>query len=88
MLSNQVLHKTVQDIRRITELEGSVWDLRGTCLVMTNEKQTALYKKATLDVVVHVHQVADGAYFVGDVGPLNLSPSQIRTCGFPAYGSS
>ena len=20
--------------------------------------------------------------------PLNLSPSQIRTCGFPAYGSS
>ena len=47
MLSNQVLHKTVQDIRRITELEGSVWDLRGTCLVMTNEKQTALYKKVS-----------------------------------------
>ena len=42
MLSNQVLHKTIQDIRRITELECSVWDMQGTCLVMTNEKQTTL----------------------------------------------
>ena len=28
----------------------------------------ALRRNSTLDVVVHVHQVADGAYFVGDVG--------------------
>lgn len=42
MLSNQVLHKTVQDIHRITGLESSVWDMDGTCLVMTNKKQTKL----------------------------------------------
>lgn len=45
MLSNQVLHKTVQDIRRITELEVSVWDIHAACLVMTNEKQTMLDKQ-------------------------------------------
>ena len=28
----------------------------------------ALRRNSTLDVVVHVHQVADGAYIVGDVG--------------------
>lgn len=48
MLINQVLHKTVQDIRRITGFECSVWDLSGTCLVMTNEKQTLLEKQVAL----------------------------------------
>lgn len=37
MLSNQILHKTVQDIKRITGLACAVWDMKGICLVMTNE---------------------------------------------------
>lgn len=38
VLSNQILHRTAQDIREITGLECSVWDVRGTCLVRTSEK--------------------------------------------------
>ena len=38
MLSNQILHRTAQDIREITGLECSVWDVRGACLVRTSEK--------------------------------------------------
>ena len=38
MLSNQILHKAVQDIKRITGLECAVWSLQGKCMVMTNEK--------------------------------------------------
>ena len=36
--------------------------------VVGSRQTEALRRKSTLDVVVHVHQVADGAYFVGDVG--------------------
>lgn len=42
MLSNQILHKTIQDIQCITQMESSVWDTQGTCLVRTSERQTAL----------------------------------------------
>lgn len=45
MLSNQALHKVVQSINRITGLECSVWDIRGVCLVVTNEKMKALEKE-------------------------------------------
>lgn len=38
MLSNQLLHKTVQDIKKISGLECAVWDKKGVCLVMTSEK--------------------------------------------------
>ena len=38
MLSNQILHKAVQDIKSITGLECAVWDMKGVCLVMTNER--------------------------------------------------
>lgn len=47
MLSNQILHKTVQDLKRITGLECAVWDMQGICLVMTNEKMLLLDKKVT-----------------------------------------
>ena len=40
MLSNQILHKAVQDIKRITGLECAIWDMKGICLVMTNERMT------------------------------------------------
>ena len=45
MLSNQILHKAVQDIKRITGLDCAVWDIQGSCLVMTNEKMMVLDKK-------------------------------------------
>ncbi|MGN1165631.1 MAG: PucR family transcriptional regulator [Lachnospiraceae bacterium] len=45
MLSNQILHKVVQDIKKITGYECAVWDMRGVCLVMTNERMTRLDKK-------------------------------------------
>ena len=45
MLSNQILHKTVQDIKRITGFECAVWDMRGICLVMTSEKMIGLDKR-------------------------------------------
>ena len=47
MLSNQILHKAVQDIKRITGLECAVWDMKGICLVMTNERMTALDQLVT-----------------------------------------
>ena len=49
MLSNQILHKTVQDIKRISGLECAVWDMRGICLVMTNEKMIG-YEKEVADI--------------------------------------
>lgn len=47
MLSNQILHKAVQDIRRISGLECAVWDMRGVCLVMTNEKMVSFEKEVS-----------------------------------------
>ena len=38
MLSNQILHKAVQDFKQITGLDCAVWDMQGRCIVMTNEK--------------------------------------------------
>lgn len=38
MLSNQLLHKAVQDIYRIIGIDCAVWDKNGICQVMTNEK--------------------------------------------------
>ena len=38
MLSNKVLHKVIQDIKRITGLDCAIWDKKASCLVMTHEK--------------------------------------------------
>ena len=38
MLSNQILHKAIQDFKKITGLECAVLDMQGNCIVMTNEK--------------------------------------------------
>lgn len=48
MLSNQILHKTVQDIKQITGFECAVWNMRGTCLVMTNERMIGLEKEVAV----------------------------------------
>ncbi len=47
MLSNQILHKAVQDIKDISGLECAIWDMLGICLVMTNEKMTGFEKDVT-----------------------------------------
>ena len=45
MLSNQILHKTVQDIKNITGLECGVWDMNAKCLVMSSERMLGLEKE-------------------------------------------
>ncbi len=45
MLSNQILHKTVQDIKVISGLECAVWDICGVCHVMTSEKMMSFEKE-------------------------------------------
>ena len=38
VLSNQLLHKAVQDIKKIIGLDLAVWDMEGICQVMTSER--------------------------------------------------
>lgn len=45
MLSNQVLQKVIQDMKRITDLDCSVWNDRGECLAMTSAESKTLSKK-------------------------------------------
>lgn len=45
MLSNQVLQKTLQSIRKVTNLEASVWDMQANCLAQTSEKAKELEKE-------------------------------------------
>lgn len=47
MLTNQILHKVVRDIKNITGLECAIWDMRGVCLVMTSERMLELEKQVT-----------------------------------------
>ena len=68
MLSNQILHKSVQDMKRITGFDCAVWDMQGICLVMTNEKMLLLDKKVT-DFAITAEKEkkrieADAAYFL------------------------
>ena len=73
MLSNQILHRTVQDIKRITGFECAVWDMRGICLVMTSEKMVGLDKKVSAytrtaeEEPVRIGD-ADGMFLVNDEG--------------------
>jgi len=45
LLSNQVLHKTVQNIYKTANLECSIWDMQGNCLAQTSEKAKELEKE-------------------------------------------
>lgn len=45
MLSNQILHKVVQDMKQITGFDCGVWNMRGVCLVMTHEKMLEMEKQ-------------------------------------------
>lgn len=45
MLSNQILHRMVQDIKEITGYDCAVWSMRGVCLVMTSEKMIQMERK-------------------------------------------
>lgn len=64
LLSNQILHRTVQDIKKITGFECAVWDMRGICLVMTNEKMVGLDKRISVftgTVEAEPARIGDGA---------------------------
>ena len=72
MLSNQVLHKTVQSIYHVTGLECSVWDIQGNCLVTTREKEKELEKevekvnclKVSVEVKDKKHESAMEDYYL------------------------
>lgn len=73
MLSNQILHRTVQDIKTITGFECAVWDMRGICLVMTNEKMVGLDRRISMftgTVDEEPARIGDGAgmFLVTDEG--------------------
>ena len=42
MLPNQVIQKIIQDIKRISGLEASVWNAKGECMAMTSTVTKAL----------------------------------------------
>ena len=68
MLSNQILHKAVQDIKRITGFDCAIWDMQGICLVMTSEKILTLDKKVedfTITAEKEMKRIEeDAAYFL------------------------
>lgn len=45
MLSNKVLHQTVQDIKNIAGFDCAIWNMKGACLVMTHEKMQKYNKE-------------------------------------------
>lgn len=65
MLSNQILHKAVQDIKRITGLECAIWDMKGICLVMTSERMVSLES-----AVAEFHAISEASLqqIKGEVG--------------------
>ena len=63
MLSNQILHKAVQDIKRITGLECAIWDIKGICLVMTNERMTGLESEVMKFCKAAPYTAAEDTFF-------------------------
>ena len=47
MLSNQVIQKVIQDIKRISGLECSVWNMKGECMAMTSHVPKTLGKEVS-----------------------------------------
>lgn len=47
MLPNQVIQRTIQDIKRISGLEASVWNSKGECLAMTSAVTKTLGRKVS-----------------------------------------
>ena len=47
MLSNQVIQKVIQEIKRISGLECSIWNTRVECLAMTNKISRELVEKVS-----------------------------------------
>lgn len=50
MLSNQVIQKVIQEIRRISGLECSIWNMKVECLAMTNKISKELVDKVSVFV--------------------------------------
>ena len=63
----------------------------GNIIVMKRKEQKASQSKMCEELTSMGYPIKVSAYSSWEssrLRPLNLSPSQIRTCGFPAYGSS
>ena len=67
VLSNQILHKTAQDIREITGFDCAIWDMQGFCLVRTNETLTG-----------YEIQIQDVKLFPQGYSALALHPECVR----------
>lgn len=50
MLSNQVIQKVIQEIKRISGLECSIWNMKVECLAMTNKISRDLVEKVSVFV--------------------------------------
>lgn len=71
MLPNQVIQRTIQDIKRISGLEASIWNRRGECLAMTSpagklsgEKVAAFLEECKLQGTVEELDKETGMFVV------------------------
>lgn len=71
MLPNQVIQRTIQDIKRISGLEASIWNDRGECLAMTSaagkqqgEKVAAFLEESKLQGAVEAFDKEMGMFVV------------------------
>ncbi len=68
MLSNQVLQKVIQDIKKISGLECGIWDVAGICLAMTDQRVRELDADMqaflTESALTQVKTAPDRAFFI------------------------
>lgn len=92
MLSNQLLHRAVQDIKRITGLDLAVWDMQGICHVMTSEKMLGFEKAAkefqTVADVLYEKIESDAGYFTifDDEEPAYVLVMEGKVAELAVYG--
>ena len=92
MLSNQLLHKAVQDIKKIIGLDCAVWDMQGICQVMTSEKMLAFEKTVkefqTVTDMIREKIETDAGYFtvLDDGEPAYILAIAGNAPELPVYG--
>ena len=92
MLSNQLLHKAVQDIKKIIGLDCAVWDMQGICHVMTSERMLGLEKAVkdfqTIADMIHEKIEPNAGYFtiLDDEEPAYILVIEGSSQELPVYG--
>lgn len=73
MLSNQVIQKVIQEIRRISGLECSIWNMKIECLAMTNkiskelvDKVSSFAEEAMKDSEIEVVEAKEGMFVASE----------------------